>query len=153
MRQLRYEPSLDGIRGVAIALVMAGHAGVLRGGGLGVDLFFALSGFLITSLLLREWANDERIDLRAFYGRRARRLLPALALFLGALVALGIAGGRGIKMSEHAAIGALYVSNLVQAVAPQPGVFSHLRSLADEQQFYVLWPLALILLLRRKRSP
>src|SRR5215475_10871202 len=83
-----YRPALDGVRGLAIGAVLLFHGGVpfLRGGFLGVDAFFVLSGFLITSLLLAEHQRYGRIRLRAFWGRRARRLLPALLLMLVCVV-------------------------------------------------------------------
>ena len=114
VRSLRHVPALDGLRGVAIALVLAGHAGGLRGGGLGVDLFFALSGFLITSLLVGEWATRGRVDRRAFYVRRARRLIPALAGVLIWFTLLGLISGNP-QVLLQAVIGAMYVSNVVQA--------------------------------------
>ena len=76
--RLLYLPALDGLRGVAVAVVVAFHAHWLTGGYLGVDLFFVLSGFLITRLLLNEYSGSGRIDLIEFWKRRARRLLPAL---------------------------------------------------------------------------
>jgi peptidoglycan/LPS O-acetylase OafA/YrhL len=79
---IRYIPALDGLRGIAVAGVLLFHGGHLEGGYLGVDLFFVLSGFLITSLLLAERQATGTIGLKAFWGRRARRLLPALALLL-----------------------------------------------------------------------
>jgi peptidoglycan/LPS O-acetylase OafA/YrhL len=79
---LSHEPALDGLRGVAVAAVVAFHLGHLEGGFLGVDLFFVLSGFLITSLLLTEARWRGRVDLRRFWARRARRLLPALLVML-----------------------------------------------------------------------
>src|SRR2546425_4257600 len=114
MRRLRYVPALDGLRGVAIALVMAGHAGGLKAGGLGVDLFFALSGFLITSLLVSEWDARRRVDRRAFYWRRARRLLPALGVMLLTVALLGVAVGRPSVIIQ-ALIGCSYVTNFIQA--------------------------------------
>src|SRR3982750_4226683 len=83
-----YHPALDGVRALAVAAVLMFHGGVaaLGGGFLGVDAFFVLSGFLITSLLLAEHRARGRIDLRAFWGRRARRLLPALLVVLGTVV-------------------------------------------------------------------
>src|SRR3954470_7390267 len=77
-RKSLHIPALDGLRGAAVVGVLLYHGGRLRGGYLGVDLFFVLSGFLITSLLLMEWGNYGAISLRSFWSRRARRLLPAL---------------------------------------------------------------------------
>ena len=152
MRRLRYVPALDGLRAVAIALVMAGHAGGLKAGGLGVDLFFALSGFLITSLLVSEWDARRSVDCRAFYRRRARRLLPALGVMLLTVGLLGVAVGRPSVIMQ-ALIGCSYVTNFIQAVKPSSTLFVHLWSLAEEEQFYLLWPLVLVLLLRRKVRP
>ncbi|MFL5963909.1 MAG: acyltransferase family protein [Gaiellaceae bacterium] len=138
-------PALDGLRGVAILLVFSVHCfDWPKGGHLGVDLFFMLSGFLITTLLLEERDATGRINLRVFYARRARRLLPALALLLTAYLAIDAAKGHnGLKA---AAFGGLYVANLVEAFGQNPGVLSgsgldHLWSLAQEEQFYLLWPL------------
>src|SRR4030095_5090518 len=92
---LERQPALDGLRGVAVAAVVAFHLEHLQGGFLGVDLFFVLSGFLITSLLLVEFDGRRAIDLGRFWSRRARRLLPPLVLPLGGpafLVALATAG-------------------------------------------------------------
>src|SRR6478672_7609931 len=86
-----YRPALDGLRGVAIAAVVLYHAGgPVHGGYLGVDLFFALSGFLITTLLVDEFSARGTVSLAAFYGRRARRLVPALACVLLAFVAITV---------------------------------------------------------------
>ena len=81
-----YRPSLDGIRGVAVLMVMAHHAGLARGGFLGVDAFFVLSGYLITALLMQERERTGSISLRNFYARRVLRLLPALLVLLAALL-------------------------------------------------------------------
>ena len=83
-RRLSYQPALDGMRALAVAAVLAYHAGLpwARGGFLGVDAFFVLSGFLITSLLLAEWRSVASINLPGFWARRAQRLLPALFLML-----------------------------------------------------------------------
>jgi hypothetical protein len=81
--RLGYRPALDGLRGVSVLAVMLHHSGLLEGGWLGVDVFFALSGFLITSLLLEEHERTRGISLRPFYARRALRLLPALLLLVG----------------------------------------------------------------------
>src|SRR2546425_3253073 len=94
MTRLGHLQALDGLRGVAILLVFSYHCfGWPQGGHLGVDLFFVLSGFLITTLLLEERDAAGRIDLHFFYGRRARRLLPALALLLTAYIAIDAAKG------------------------------------------------------------
>src|SRR5580704_9389149 len=77
-----YEPALDGIRAVAVLLVMAGHLGLVYAGGLGVDIFFVLSGYLITAILVVEFRANGRVSLRKFYARRALRILPAVILLL-----------------------------------------------------------------------
>jgi peptidoglycan/LPS O-acetylase OafA/YrhL len=157
---LTKKPALDGLRGVAILLVLAAHAGLQpRGGVLGVDLFFALSGFLITSLLLTEWHERRgEVSLRSFYRRRALRLLPALVAVLLAYLYYGLVT-RSIGSPTHllgaAAISAGYVANFFYTfdsglVAHR---LAHLWSLAAEEQFYVLWPPLLLVALRRRASP
>lgn len=158
-RRLGYVPALDGVRGVAIALVVLWHAfHVPVGGFLGVHVFFVLSGFLITALLLQEWHSTGAISLGHFYFRRALRLFPALAAML--LAYTGIQVARELVLQPAAldlstALGgvlysAFYVSNLVQAGGVVLGVpISHLWSLATEEQFYLLWPFVLLLALRR----
>lgn len=146
-------PQLDGLRGVAIALVFGVHCfGVPGGGQLGVDIFFMLSGFLITSLLLDVYSATGTVELAGFYRRRAARLLPALGVFLG--VYLAVAAVKGIDGLPFAAIGVLYVSNLVAAFGGNRAMLHagvlHLWSLAEEEQFYLLWPLLLPLVARRK---
>src|SRR5437764_8189485 len=142
--KLTYRPALDGLRGVAIIGVFAHHARVpfLAGGFIGVDVFFVLSGFLITALLLQEAEETRRISLRAFYIRRALRLLPALAVLLGALLLVPRAFGM---MRTDAAlvstVSALYASNWVRAFGVLDlEVVSHTWSLSIEEQFYLLWP-------------
>ena len=80
--RLGYRPELDGVRGIAVILVILSHVGIARGGFIGVDIFFVLSGFLITVLLLQEYDRDGHVNLKKFYIRRALRLLPALYLLL-----------------------------------------------------------------------
>ncbi|MFD7061354.1 acyltransferase family protein [Streptomyces sp. NPDC059906] len=154
----RHIAPLDGLRGVAVLGVLFFHAGHFDGGFLGVDLFFVLSGFLITGLLLKEAARDGRIDLLAFWGRRARRLLPALAVVLAGTLLLVWALGPPNLLRYALDDGPWVAANLANwhFVADRVGywdsagtrVFSHLWSIAVEEQFYVVWPLVLCLLAR-----
>jgi peptidoglycan/LPS O-acetylase OafA/YrhL len=154
---------LDGLRGLAVAGVLLFHDDVLIGGFLGVDLFFALSGFLITGLLLAEHESSGRIDLVSFWKRRARRLLPAALMFLMLITPLMYVFGT-IAQVEAARDGVvpalLYVANWAQiadsaqywALFTEPSPLTHLWSLAVEEQFYVLWPLIAMLVLRGRRA-
>jgi len=163
---LGHRPELDGIRGVAILAVLVAHTqiwfrGLSIGGALGVDLFFVLSGFLITTLLAQEHESTGSVRRLRFYGRRALRLVPALgfALILGAVVASLIhvptAGGRRALMSspyvwqypKAAATVLLFAGNWLQ---PKVGVLGHTWSLAVEEQYYLVWPFVLALALRRR---
>jgi peptidoglycan/LPS O-acetylase OafA/YrhL len=153
-------PALDGLRGIAVLGVLFYHAdGALKGGYLGVDLFFVLSGFLITSLLLGEHHRTGRIDLRAFWVRRARRLFPALLLFMVAIAVYSrvLASPRELCSIRADALATLgYVANWHTIwtnrsywdlfVSPSP--LEHTWSLAIEEQFYVVWPLVVALTLR-----
>ncbi len=160
--ELAHKESLDGVRGLAIALVLIGHGfdPLLPGAAaVGVALFFVLSGFLITSLLVTERERTGRISLRKFYARRALRLFPALYALLGVYGAwlLLFAGDSAARLGWHSVwTGGLYVSNWTQALQyPAAPYFGHTWSLATEEQFYVLWPGALIVMLalwRRRRS-
>ncbi|HEX5088315.1 MAG TPA: acyltransferase [Nocardioides sp.] len=145
-------PALDGLRGVAVLIVVLDHGqvrAVQGAGGAGVTLFFVLSGFLITGLLLREHDRVGRIDLRAFYRRRARRLLPALTVFLAAVVA-----HYGSIAVPSAVVTVLYIANVPAAGSGTALFFPlhHMWSLAVEEQFYLLWPAATLLLLRVGRT-
>jgi len=162
-RRLGYRPALDGVRAVAIASVLGFHAVEHPSGGfLGVHVFFVLSGFLITTLLLEEWNTKGSISLRHFYRRRALRLLPALAFALVGFAVVAtflIATGRADKFLtagsaiKGALFGAFYISNVAQAAGTTlPGSIGHLWSLATEEQFYVLWPIALVVALRAGAS-
>jgi peptidoglycan/LPS O-acetylase OafA/YrhL len=155
-QRLGYRPALDGVRAVAISGVVAWHFfGVPKGGAFGVDLFFVLSGFLITNLLVEERLSTGSVDLRAFYGRRARRLLPALAVMLA--VYLSIADARHLEPGRNLLIGGLssvgYMSNIGMAFwkSSMAAGLSHTWSLSAEEQFYLVWPVMLLAALRRGR--
>jgi peptidoglycan/LPS O-acetylase OafA/YrhL len=140
MARLGHVPALDGVRGIAIEAVTAYHFFGLPGGFLGVDLFFVLSGFLITTLLLEDGG------LGRFYKRRAARLLPALIAVLVVCSPLG-----WTKIAE----GGLYLSNFFRAFGTGDslaGPLGALWSLAAEEQFYVVWPLLLLAGLSRRRG-
>jgi peptidoglycan/LPS O-acetylase OafA/YrhL len=155
---VRHVPALDGLRAIAILLVLGAHAGWLPGGTLGVDLFFVLSGFLITSVLLSEYRAGS-VSLRGFYVRRAARLLPGLWLLLAAYVAYAVIGHGAVGTPTHIAgaalIGFTYVANFFAATwsPDQARYLMHLWSLAQEEQFYLVWPVVLIWLLRRCTDP
>lgn len=163
--RLPYLPGLDGLRALALIGVVLYHADLswLPGGFLGVEVFFVLSGYLITSLLLAEWNQQGRIDLKTFWLRRARRLLPAVFLLL--LVTLWFAvlflPREVAELRGDAAAAFGYVTNWYLVVADRsyfemvgrPPPLQHLWSLAIEEQFYLLWPLlfaAGMLRLRRR---
>jgi peptidoglycan/LPS O-acetylase OafA/YrhL len=165
---IRYRPGLDGLRALAVIAVFAYHARIdwLPGGFLGVDLFFVLSGYLITSLLLVEWDARNRIDLRRFWLRRARRLLPALVVVvLGSLVLSAIFARQDLGHTRSDVLGSLfYYANWHEIVANRsyfnvmgnPSLLQHTWSLAVEEQFYIVWPLVLVpclVLLGRRRMP
>ncbi|WP_078862721.1 acyltransferase family protein [Streptomyces sp. NRRL F-5123] len=149
---------VQGLRAVAVTLVVLAHCGVgaVAGGYVGVDVFFVVSGFLITSLLLRELAASGRVSVRGFYARRALRLLPAATL----VVLVTLAGSRlwlsKVRFTEYAGdalASSLYAVNFRLAKAgtdylnadSPPSPFQHFWSLAVEEQFYVVWPLLLAL--------
>jgi peptidoglycan/LPS O-acetylase OafA/YrhL len=158
--RLPYRPALDGVRAVAVLAVLVFHFGAewLPGGFIGVDVFFALSGFLITSLLIREHRQTGRIDLWAFWGRRARRLLPALLLLLVVLAgwAAWIASPTSAASLRADAIAALlYVANwrfvsteATYTATTDQSVLLHTWSLGVEEQWYLLLPLLLLGILR-----
>jgi peptidoglycan/LPS O-acetylase OafA/YrhL len=122
-----YRPSLDGIRGVAILAVLIYHCGLLSGGFLGVDVFFTLSGFLITNLLLAEYAATGRISFRHFYARRALRLLPALGglLVSGGLVLLAAYPEFWRLIGLYVAAVFFYVANWAMIAGWGLGIFGH----------------------------
>jgi len=153
-----FRADLEGLRAVAVMLVLLYHARVpgFRGGYVGVDVFFVLSGFLITGLLIRELSSTGRVDLPAFYARRARRLLPAAALTLLVTLVASMVVMPPLRMPDIAGdieAAALYASNLRFAfqatdylgssLAPSPVL--HFWSLGVEEQFYLFWPALLAL--------
>lgn len=158
-------PGLDGVRALAVLAVLAFHENLswIPGGFLGVDIFFVLSGFLITDLLAARYQRQGSISLGGFYQRRARRLLPALALMLVTVTAAVTLLEPGQRASLRPALaGAVsYTSNWWQAFAHvsyfsrygPPPVFQHLWSLAVEEQFYLIWPLVLTLILIAIKRP
>jgi peptidoglycan/LPS O-acetylase OafA/YrhL len=147
---------LDGIRAVAVALVLADHGGIpgLSGGFLGVDIFFVLSGFLITSLLLDELGRTGRIALRGFWIRRARRLLPALIVMVLAVVAArDLFPPEAVAALRDDAVSAFFWMSNWAFVAQEADYFSHgaapsplqhTWSLGVEEQYYLIWPILVI---------
>ena len=154
--KLGHRPALDGLRAIAVLVVMAhhGHVPFFPGGRIGVDIFFVLSGFLITSLLLEEWDRSEGISFGKFYLRRALRLLPALLLllFFVEVYALGVLRGPRFWQMQRAILAVLfYASNWFNIARPDGlGPLAHAWSLSIEEQFYLLWPPLLFLLLRSR---
>lgn len=151
-------PALDGLRGVAVAAVVLFHAGHLRGGWLGVDLFFVLSGFLITSLLLVEAADTKHIRLGGFWARRARRLLPALGVLLVGVTVYArfLAAPEELHRIRWDSLATLFywanwreilTQNDYWALFTAGSPLSHTWSLAIEEQFYLVWPLVVVGLL------
>ncbi len=150
-------PGLDFLRAVAVLLVLLDHSGLgklgpisMFNGGIGVEIFFVLSGFLITWLLLEEWDKSGTIGLIGFYRRRAARLLPAFYGYV--LIGLLYLTLRGLPIPWAAiGYGMFYVLNYYQGLTgAEPHFLSHCWSLAVEEQFYVLWPFALLMLCTRR---
>lgn len=159
---LPYRPALDGLRGLAVVLVVTFHLGFswAKGGYLGVSVFFTLSGFLIMSLLIVEHRREGRIDLRRFWCRRARRLLPAAlaGLMLAAIVSRAMAGAtEGANLDLLSALGDvanwrfLAAGRSYGALFTSPSPVLHYWSLSIEEQFYAIFPLATALVLWRAR--
>lgn len=153
---MKYSAPLDGIRGIAIVTVCLAHYGVpiIQRGGFGVDVFFTLSGFLITSILLGEYSKTGDIGFRNFYVRRVLRLFPALFCLLavyGTLVTL-----FGKNLTRHytdIALVFFYVANWAGAAGlNRPGELGHTWSLSVEEQFYFIWPVTLYFLIKKWRA-
>ncbi len=155
---------LDGLRALAIAAVLVFHLDPawLPGGFLGVDVFFVVSGFLITTLLVRERVATGRLDLPGFWARRARRLVPALLVCVPAAVLLArlSEGDLLVGIGRQVLGAATFTSNWLEIgagsdyfAATSPQLLMNLWSLAVEEQFYLLWPLAVLVLLAVTRRP
>ncbi|RLE18709.1 MAG: hypothetical protein DRJ50_12825, partial [Actinobacteria bacterium] len=163
--RLEYQPALDGVRAIAVAMVLFFHAGFgwMRAGYLGVSIFFTLSGFLITSLLLRESDRSGQADLGRFYARRLRRLLPASIICLTFIGIAYISGefafvprfrgqmlGAVLNVYNWVQIGSGSTYEDIFATAPAlTSPLEHYWSLAIEEQFYLIWPVVLLLIVRR----
>ena len=158
---ISHVPALDGLRGAALLGVLFFHAdGALKGGYLGVDLFFVLSGYLITSILLAEHDATGKIVLSTFWVRRARRLFPALLSLMPAVAAYAWLLARadelkGIRADALATLGyvanwrAIFSHKSYWELFASPSPLEHTWSLSIEEQFYVVWPLVVALVLRR----
>ena len=160
---MTWVPTLDGLRGLAVLAVVAFHAGHLDGGYLGVDLFFTVSGFLITRLILDDLGRG-RFSLATFWGRRARRLLPALWLLLAVLILMSpwlVERSSGLSLRRSVVATAIYIANWWQLSGPAsyweafgtPSPLNHTWSLAIEEQFYVLWPVLAVVVWKLARRP
>ena len=154
-----FRADIEGLRGVAILFVVAFHAGVwwLAGGFVGVDVFFVLSGYLISGLLARELASSGDVNLTTFYARRAQRLLPALIVVLLATLAITLFFYAPIDQhaiaSDARAVAlhygnVLFARNAVNYHASAENPFLHTWSLAVEEQFYIIWPLLFLAVAR-----
>ena len=160
-----YQPGLDGLRAISVIAVICYHAGFgwMHGGFFGVEVFFVVSGFLITSLLIDERERSGRIALRQFWYRRARRLLPALGAVLVTVATWAAVFGSDEQVSQmrrDLPWSILYVANWGQILgdvpyfaAGDPPLLRHLWSLAVEEQWYLIWPFAFVLLASRRLTP
>ena len=158
-----FRADLEGLRGIAVTSVVLFHAGLLGviGGFVGVDAFYVISGFLITGLLARELSANGRLDLAAFYARRARRILPAATVAIVVILACAAFIVAPLDLGSvaiDASASGLFVGNLVFAFratdyfgATAPSPFLHYWSLGVEEQFYLVWPLILLVAFRLRR--
>lgn len=161
----KYVPSMDGLRALAVLVVIFYHLQFnwAKGGFIGVDIFFVLSGYLITNLLLTEWDNTQKIDLKSFWIRRARRLIPAVYTMIIIVVVLATLFARPLLASLHGdAIASFFYSSnwwfIFHHVSyfdsfGTPSLLKNLWSLAIEEQFYVFWPLFLLIFLKWVKNP
>ena len=152
--RLGYVPKLDGLRGIAILLVMAHHTEIpfLHGGFIGVDIFFVLSGFLISALLIQEFDTFQSIRLKNFYVRRLLRLVPALIAMLLMFCLLSfifLSKDMAYRNFINSMISLFYMTNWAEAFSIHPPSFlAHTWSLSIEEQFYIIWPIVLFALLK-----
>lgn len=156
MTALAYAPALDGIRALAALIVVLYHTRIpgLAGGFLGVDVFFVLSGYLITRLLMAEHGRTGEVRLRHFFARRMRRLLPALLLMLSVYLLLAPWVFADVAFTKHlrdSLLTAFYIVNYAVYLGGLVSKLGHVWSLAVEMHFYLLWPLVLLGLLRLPR--
>src|SRR5947199_8533215 len=138
------------MRAVAVFLVMAEHLGYVHGGALGVDIFFVLSGYLITAILVSEFSVTGEISLIKFYARRALRILPAVLLLLIAINIFAAVFQTAAEASRVRwdSLGSLfYIANWLRAFGHDIGILGNLWSLSIEEQFYLIWPVTLLFLL------
>ncbi|MGH3086307.1 MAG: acyltransferase family protein [Rubrobacteraceae bacterium] len=155
--RIPYVPALDGLRALAVIAVLLYHADAawMPGGFLGVEVFFVISGFLISALLLAEYRKNGRIDLKRFWFRRARRLLPAVFLMVAAAITFAVvflpeevAGLRSDALAAFSYVTNWYLifvqESYFEAVG-RPSLLQHLWSLAVEEQFYLIWPVILVI--------
>ncbi|HYN33824.1 MAG TPA: acyltransferase family protein [Ilumatobacteraceae bacterium] len=158
-----YQPSLDGLRALSVGVVLLYHAGFswMHGGFFGVEVFFVVSGFLITSLLIDEHDRNDRIAFGKFWNRRARRLFPALyavLLFVGVWAALAGTAEQQSQLRRDTVWSIFYVNNWGQILGDVPyfageaPLLRHLWSLAVEEQWYLIWPLLFVALMRLRLS-
>jgi peptidoglycan/LPS O-acetylase OafA/YrhL len=155
---LKYEPGIDGLRALSVGAVFLFHAGVVSGGFIGVDVFFVISGYLITALALAEIDRTDRLALGSFWARRTRRLLPAMLLVCVAVLGYSVIEGGGAlqRVGRDVGYALLYVANWGQvgqgrdyfALYESPSLLEHAWSLAVEEQFYLVWPIVLVVVLR-----
>ncbi|MGM4886330.1 acyltransferase family protein [Tardiphaga sp. 11_C7_N12_6] len=156
-----YRPDIDGLRAISILLVLGSHSwpAFVPGGFIGVDIFFVISGFLITGIILRQDAEGS-FSLSKFYARRVRRIFPALIVVMSVTYAIGWAillPSDFISLGENMVAGAMFASNLLQlkavnyfAAGAAYNPLLHIWSLGVEEQFYIFWPLALLLVKGRR---
>jgi peptidoglycan/LPS O-acetylase OafA/YrhL len=144
---MRRNLPLDGLRAVAVVFVIGSHSGLFPGGWIGVDVFFTLSGFLITSILMKELKETGSISIKNFYMRRILRLTPAYLSVILFLLIVSLFSRQGAEIRTAALVSALYATNWAMATGWWPAGYSaHLWSLAAEEQFYLIWPVTLMVI-------